>query len=439
MLAYPKNESHQAFLPARVIGVGNAGVHLVDLVAMNTPRGAEIVAVNSDAQSLAASVSPRKSTIGQRTTRGLGAGGDPEVGTNAARESIEEIRFALEGAPLVVVVAGLGGGTGSGAAPVVAEIARESGSFVLALVTMPFAFEGRRRTTQAEEAVLALSRHAHALLRFDNDRMADLASPRAGLGETFSAADSLLSDSIISFLEMLGGRGPMPIGLGGLASAIGHGAPAALFGRGEGLGENRAHEAIEHALRSPLLDKGRSFAECRSVVVHVGGPPSLSFSETAAIMATVGKHVPEEACLFLGVSVVPDPAAPLTVTLLASCGGEVSAAQQPAAARPKAQPSTADKRTPSGPPADEGHPSPAGGSERPEPPGRLFADEQPATAPPATTRPVATEPKKSTSPKPKQETLQFEPVARGRFEKSEPTIVEGEDLDVPTFLRLRGR
>ena len=437
MLAYPKHESHQASLPARIIGVGNAGVHLADRVAMNAPRGAEIVAVNSDAQSLAASVAPRKSGIGPRATRGLGAGGDPEVGFNAAQESIEELRFAVEGAPVVVIVAGLGGGTGSGAAPVLAEAAREAGAFVLALVTMPFAFEGRRRAAQAGEAVSELSRHAHAVLRFDNDRMADLASPRAGLGETFSAADSLLSESVISFLEMIGGRGPMPLSLGGLLNAIGSGSPAALFGRGEATGDNRAHEAIEGALKSPLLDKGRRFQECRSVVVHVSGPPSLSFSETAAIMAAVGKHIPEESALFLGVSVAADPAACLAVTLLAACGGTTGSEleRSPARSKPQVRTAPAHPHPPSAA-TDASDPPPSAQPESPKPPGRLFADDEAPAAAPA--HPKSPEVKKPASTKPKQEVLQFEPVARGRFEKSEPTIVEGQDLDVPTFVRLRG-
>ena len=455
MLAYPKNEPNASPLPARVIGIGNAGVHLADRIAMAGLRGAEIVAMNTDAQSLAASVAPRKSSLGAHTTRGLGAGGDPEIGHEAARESIEEIRFAVEGIPVVVIVAGLGGGTGSGAAPVVAAAAREAGAYVLALITLPFGFEGRRRSAQAAAAESTLARHAHAVLRFENDRMSELAEPRGGIGETFAASDALLSGCVESILGLLAGRGPMPVTLGGIAAAFAGSSSAAFFGNGHSTSDNRAHEALETALSSPLLDRGRALETCSAAVVHISGPPSLSFSETAAIMREVAKHVPDQAQLFLGVSTCADPMSPLSLSIFGVMGAD---AKRRGGTEPPARPAAPPKaptprRAPA--PTEPAHPETSASPEKPvptqvpaaeavdtaeelflattpEPPGRLIPeDDEPVTPPPPSPE------KKKQVPKIKQETLQFEPVARGRFEKSEPTIVGGEDLDVPTFLRIQ--
>jgi cell division protein FtsZ len=421
---------------------------------MKSPDLAEVVAMNSDAQSLASAVAPRKSNLGPRATRGLGAGGDPEVGFEAAQESLEEIRFAVEASSSVILLVGLGGGTGSGAAPVVAEAAKEAGAFVLALVTTPFSFEGRRRAAQAAEAEAALQKHAHAVIRFENDRMADLSSPREGIRETFEAADRLLTECVASFLEMLNGDGPMPVTLGNLLSVLREGSPSALFGRGEGLGDNRAHEAVERALKSPLLDRGRMLDDARAVIVHVGGPPSLSFSETAAIMRETSKHVPDDANLFLSVSATQSASSPLTVTIFGNHDGGSPPSPPARTARPAPEPRAVPEFTPPKvikkdipPPAA---PEKSDDPLRPSPPGRLFADADEPTPPkpnlpvsfaaPATagSPPTPTTPVKKTPPtKVRQETLQFEPAARGRFEKSEPTIVEGEDLDVPTFLRAR--
>ncbi len=445
MLPYPKNEIPRASLPARIIGIGNAGVQLADRLVMNSPGLAEVVAMNSDAQSLTSTVAPRKSNLGPRATRGLGAGGDPEVGFEAAQESLEEIRFAVEASSTVILLVGLGGGTGSGAAPVVAEAAKEAGAFVLALVTTPFSFEGRRRAAQAAEAEAALQRHAHAVIRFENDRMADLSSPREGISETFEAADRLLSECVASFLEMLNGDGPMPVTIGNLLSVLREGSPSALFGRGEGQGDNRAHEAVERALKSPLLDRGRMLDDAHAVIVHVGGPPTLSFSETAAIMRETSKHVPDDAHLFLSVSVTKTASSPVTVTVFGNHEGGPPSTPQTRVARPTPEPKAAPEFTPAKVAKKEVQQSPTPDQKpdplRPSPPGRLFADDTEPTPPilsqpgvPAT--PPAT-PKKTNPAKVRQETLQFEPAARGRFEKSEPTIVEGEDLDVPTFLRAR--
>lgn len=426
----------RAAFPARVIGVGNAGVHLADRVAMLSLEGVEIIAANTDAQSLAASVAPRKAMLGGRVTRGLGAGGDPEVGAEASQEAIEEIRFSVEGAPLVIVLAGLGGGTGSGASPIVAKAARDAGAYVVALVTIPFGFEGRRRSAQAAAAVAALSVHAHAVISFENDRMADLTSPRTGIGETFAASDVMLADCVGALMGLVAGRGPMPVRFGNLAEVI-SGIGKAIFGHGVCSGENRAHAALERALKSPLLDRGRMLADCTALVAGISGPSTLSFAETAVIMDELTKHVPEAAQLFFGVSVHPDASAPVGVTIFGACGAPEPAPRvraRPAEREVKAEAAT--KPEPSGGvPSDAVElPRATAADAKPEPPGRLI--DVPASEPAPRKGAAGRAP---AAPRAKQETLQLEPAARGRFEKIEPTIVEGEDLDVPTFLRLSNR
>jgi cell division protein FtsZ len=436
MIAYPKPGSPGAAVPTvRLIGLGNAGVHLADRVAMSGLAGVEVIAMNTDSQALVSSICERKITLGEKATRGLGAGGDPDVGAEAARESLEEIRAAVEGAGLIFLCAGLGGGTGSGVAPLVAEAAREAGATVFLLVTSPFSFEGRRRAAQATGALAALSRHAQVMVHFENDRMSELASPRSGIGETFAASDALLSACVTSLVGILRGGGPMPVGLSDVLSALGGGSAAGAFGRGEGTGDNRAHDALARALKSPLLDRGRLLDESHSVIVHISGPSSLTFAEVSAIMQELGKHLAADARLFLGVATQTGTADPVCVTILANyqASGETRPAV-PVAAVPAARPRPEPRRE---------EPAPvevaAVVQEDSKP---LFPEperEQAAVAARQTREPKTAPRPAPAAPKVKQETLQFESVARGRFEKSEPTIVEGEDLDVPTFLRLRGK
>jgi cell division protein FtsZ len=453
MIAYPKSGSPAgSALSVRLIGLGNAGVHLADRVAMSGVAGVEVIAMNTDSQSLISSICQRKVTLGEKATRGLGAGGDPDVGVEAAAESRSEIHAAVEGAGLVFLCAGLGGGTGSGIAPLIAEAAREAGATVFVLATSPFGFEGRRRGLQAAASLAAISRHANVIVHFENDRMSELASPRSGIGETFAASDALLSACVSSLVGILRGGGPMPVGLSDLMAALGGGTAAGAFGRGEGTGDNRAHDALARALKSPLLDRGRLLSESHSVVVHISGPSSLTFAEVSAIMQELGKHIADDARLFLGVATLAGTADPVCVTLLGNfegTGPERAAlpAAVPAAAPAPPPRARAEHRESRPAPAPAAVPVPAVAPAPSEESKPLFPEAAPEPERPAiAARQPAREPKAAPAPKPapappkvKQETLQFESVARGRFEKSEPTIVEGEDLDVPTFLRLRGK
>jgi cell division protein FtsZ len=319
---------------------------------------------------------------------------------------MSELRQSVEGADVVFLCAGLGGGTGSATTPQLAELARANGSLVIAVVTTPFQFEGRRRSQQAQEAMQGIARHADAIVHFENDRMAEITAPRTEAEETFAACDNILFQSVASLTRLISCPGPMAVAVPDLLGILRSGGGAFLFGSGEADGANRAHEALEQALRSPLLDRGRLLHDAKKVLVHLSGPRSLTFAEVAAIMQEISKNTAPTSLLHLGVSVARDDSAPLIVTLIGHCG---SAAKVEAAAPiPTAEPVRAT------PPA-------------------LFQEEAIQSTPPPSTNAET----KTASPKVKQEDLPLEPIARGRFEKVEPTIVEGEDLDVPTFLRRK--
>jgi cell division protein FtsZ len=433
MIAYPRSDTASEGIEppsVRIVGLGNAGTHLADRLQMN--GHADVVVMNTDAQSLQSSIAFKKTPVGQMTTRGLGTGGDPEIGYEAALESRDAIRTTVEGTNIVFLCAGLGGGTASGVIPVLAEAAREAGAVVFSIVTSPFSFEGRRRSRQASDAMALLSKHSNALIHFENDRMAELSSPRSGIEETFAASDAMLCACVTSLIAILRGGNPMPIGLADLLVAVGGGSPAGLFGRGEATGDNRAHEALERALKSPLLDRGRLIGDCHAVIAHLVGPTSLSFSEVAAVMREVRRHTADDAKLFLGVTTVNDPAAPLSVTLFGNYSSPpvVDSAQSQAVASGVAGAVPSMAVVPAGPAAGEVAGSPPAAAP-------VTADAQEAgEEADSSDDPSKAKPGSKTKPA-KQETLQFESTTRGRFDKSEPTIVEGEDLDVPTFLRLR--
>lgn len=427
-----------------LIGLGNAGVNLADRMTVAHPGGIHSVVMNADMQSLSSSIVEAKVAIGPLATRGLGAGGDPEIGLDAARESASEIEQAIRGSDIVFLCAGLGGGTASGAVGTVAELAKKNGALLIALVTTPFGFEGRRRSTQAQVALEELSEHADAVIHFENDRMSELTAPRSGVAETFGACDDLLCACLTTLSRLISTPGPLAVGLPDLLSVLEGREAICLFGSGSSSGNNRAYDALERALRSPLLNRDQIGSEECSLLVHISGPPDLSFAEVGSIMEEISKHIADSGLLHLGVSTSEDPSAPVSVTLLGKSGHKVQRREVARTSRPpaKAEPRRAEEpREPERdllsnplPPAPEPETAPREPEPAPKP-------EKAAPLTPAKTpRPLAEVAKpKPPAPKVKQETLQFEPVTRGRFEKIEPTIVEGEDLDVPTFLRQNGK
>jgi cell division protein FtsZ len=483
-------------IPIKVVGVGGAGTNVLDRIVLDGLDKADLIAVNTDVQSLASSVASSKVQLGRTVTRGLGAGGDPEVGYNAAYESADEIRHALIDARMIFVCAGLGGGTGSGASPAVAQVARENGSLVLAFATLPFSFEGKRRQTQAREALAKLREHCDAVICFENDRLGDMVAPKAGIHQAFAAADQMISQSVRSIISLIQRPGLIRIGFDDLLAALRSPSGRCLFGFGESESDNRAHDALTQALKNPLMDRGRMLAEASHVLVQVSGGPGMTLTEVEILMQELNKHIRDETQIIFGTTVDPRMGNRLSVTLISSLAGEeeeevpVVAAKPAKVAKPKAPPKAepppvavawpepvveepeefppaiiaeeqlaqqpaftpelieADLSSPLG--IECAEPEPETVEPEPEPVAEL-PDEPEFEPPPQPPHPRVILPKKKPAifneaqpvaekkPLARQEMMQFEPVTRGRFEKSEPTIVEGQDLDVPTFLRKNVR
>ncbi len=433
MIEYTRSSSHSA-PTIKVIGLGGAGGNVLDRLVLDGSDAACVVAMNTDVQKLNGSVVGEKVHLGPKTTRGLGTGGDPEVGYAAAEETTEEIVASLAGTQLVFICAGLGGGTGSGAAPLVAHLARKAGAMVIAFVTLPFSFEGKRRNAQALDALAQIEGQANLVVCFENDRMGEASSPSAGIQQAFVAADSVLSQSIRSIAGLVEQRGWVSVGLDDLAVVLRRQQARALFGYGESDGPNRAHEALERALRCPLMDKGKLLTDAHSVLVHVAGGSELTLNEVSVLMEELNRHISDGTRINFGVSTDARYGRKLCVSILSSTG-EAVVSPQAKAVLPKL--ATAEKKedlfTKETAPIFEAdqEPEPFEELEEPEP-----------VKPPAKAAPKLA-PTKEPAPKKeeKAEQMSLEPVNRGRFDKGEPTIVDGEDLDVPTFLRknLKGK
>src|SRR5436305_13139886 len=328
-------------IPVKVVSVGGAGLNALDRVVLDGLEKAGVVAINTDVQSLTSSVAPHKVQLGRTVTRGLGAGGDPELGYQAAVESSDEIREALSDANMIFICAGLGGGTGSGAAPYVAQLAREAGSLVVAFATLPFGFEGKRRRAQAQEALGRLNEIANAVICFENDQMGDIVAPKAGIHQAFATADITISQSVRSIVNLIQRPGLIRIGFDDLLAALRTHNGRCLFGFGEADSDNRAHDALTQALKNPLMDRGRMLADATNVLVQVAGGPGMTLSEVEVLMQELGRHVNEQTQILFGAVVDGRLGDRLTVTIISSLAAEedlISREVPPASSSASTQP-----------------------------------------------------------------------------------------------------
>src|SRR5439155_14727590 len=252
----------------------------------------------------------------------LGTGGDPDLGYAAAQESADEIREVLKEARMVFVCAGLGGGTGSGAAPLVARMAHENGALVIGFATLPFSFEGKRRGIQAEESLARLQQLSDAVVCFENDRMGDIVLPKAGIHQAFAVADVTISQSVRSIVNVIRRPGLIQIGLDDLLSALRSPSGRCLFGFGESDSDNRAHDALARALKNPLMDRGRQLANASHILVHVAGGPAMTLSEVEILMQELGRHINDQTQILFGTSVDGRMGNRLSVTLISSLATE---------------------------------------------------------------------------------------------------------------------
>jgi cell division protein FtsZ len=286
----------------KVVGIGGGGVNAVNRMIEAGLRGVEFIAVNTDAQTLLMSDAEVKLDIGRETTRGLGAGSDPEVGQRASSEHSDEIEEILKGADMVFITAGEGGGTGTGGAPVVAEIARNLGALTIGVVTRPFGFEGRKRATQADLGITELKKAVDTLIVVPNDRLLQVADPDTPMVDAFRMADQVLYQGVDGITSLITTPGLINLDFADVKSVMA-GAGSALMGIGLGSGGDRATEAAKSAISSPLLES--SIDGAKGVLLSIAGPTDLTLHEVNQAADAITKVAHPDANIIFG-AVVDD-------------------------------------------------------------------------------------------------------------------------------------
>jgi cell division protein FtsZ len=404
----------------KVCGVGGAGCNAAGFIAQDKLDPADVLLLNTDAQALAAFPLPGKLVLGLKRARGLGTGGDPELGRAAAEDDAARLRSFCEGADIIFILAGLGGGTGTGAAPVLARIARESGALVLALATLPFDFEGGRRQRQAAAGLHHLKAAADAVICLPNQKLFKLLDEKTSVLETFKISNSLMAGGLRGIGRLLTQTGLINIDFADLCSVTRGRHVASAFATAEAGGEKRGEQVIEKILNHPLLDCGQVLNESDAVLVSLVGGPDLTMNEVHKVMEPLQRQC-ENAHLIFGAVIDGAFTGQLSVTLIASRHGAAESAPPDAASCVPTAPSGdmqfLDPAAASRPACRFVAPAPEMSNEKKE---QLY------------TRQTGRSGKRNTR---LQKELPLEIVFKGRFDKSEPTIRHGEDLDLPTYIR----
>ena len=300
----------------KVIGVGGGGSNAVNRMINLGLQGVEFIAVNTDAQALLKSLAPKRLQIGDKLTRGLGAGAQPEVGQKAAEESRDDILEALRGADMVFVTAGMGGGTGTGAAPVVAECAREIGALTIAVVTRPLSFEGMKRKRNAESGIANLRQHVDTIITIPNDRLLQVVDKKTSITQAFLEADDILRQGVKGISDLISEAGLINLDFADVRSIMSN-SGTALMGIGEATGENAAVEAAKNAIASPLLET--TIDGARGVLINVtGAEENLSMFEVNEASTTIQEAVNGQANIIWGAAVDNTMGDTVKVTVVAT-------------------------------------------------------------------------------------------------------------------------
>ncbi|MBN2301637.1 MAG: cell division FtsZ family protein [Lentisphaerae bacterium] len=373
-----------------IVGLGGGGGKIIDSVVSSAHGGLGTVAINTDAAALADSTAGTKLQIGSDLTDGFGAGGDMTIGKQAAEGDLEILRTLFDDVKLVFLVAGLGGGTGTGAAPVVLKAAHEAGAMTICFATLPFKFEGERRKELAEKAVTDLRGTTDALVLIPNDRLFEFVGDMS-MAETFDRAGQILGDGICAIWKLIRQPGFINLDFADLRKAIQHGGGRCGFGYGSSSGDGKARKAVKILLESPLLAQGEDLARSRAVIVSIVGGPDLALKEISDIMEAITGKVKHDCHISMGTVLDDNWNGRITVVAIAS--------EQWTILPDDDQKSSLSKQ----------------GS--------------------ATNRGFRGSVAGKTVQQPMQTKLSLETAGRGRFKNVEPTILDGEDLDVPTFIR----
>ena len=299
----------------RVIGVGGGGTNAINRMIAEGVKGVDFIAINTDNQALSLSDAPVRVRIGDKLTKGLGAGGFPEQGEKAANESLDELHKVLQGADMVFVTAGMGGGTGTGAAPVVARVARELGALTIGVVTRPFHFEGSRRATSAESGIEQLQKHVDTLIVIPNDRLLDITDKRMPLHESFQLADDVLRQGIQGITELITVPGLINLDFADVKTIMTQGG-AALMAVGRGTGEDRARIAAEQAVSSRLLDVTIDGAQ--GVLFNITGGTTLSLFEVNQAAEVIRETTHPDANVIFGAVIDETMGDEIRITVIAT-------------------------------------------------------------------------------------------------------------------------
>ncbi|GAA0860997.1 cell division protein FtsZ [Paraclostridium tenue] len=379
------------FAKIKVIGVGGGGNNAVNRMVEAQLKGVEFIAVNTDKQALYTSKAEYKIQVGEKLTRGLGAGANPEVGKKSAEESKDEIIKVLEGADMVFVTAGMGGGTGTGAAPVVAQLAKEMGILTVGVVTKPFAFEGKVRMKNAEQGIKDLKTKVDTLITIPNDRLLQIVQKNTSMLEAFSIADDVLKQGIESISDLIAAPGLINLDFADVQSIMKE-KGLAHMGMGKAQGENRAIEAATQAIQSPLLET--SIKGAKGVLLNITGGANLGLFEINEASTLVQESCDSEANIIFGATIKEDLKDDLVITVIAT-GFE------------DGQDMELDFNRNSGINQNQGF-------QQPNINNNIAREVQ---------RPVMQEPER-----------EEEPVAK---QNTSPSYIENDDMEIPTFLRRR--
>jgi cell division protein FtsZ len=373
----------ESFARIKVVGAGGGGCNAVERMIKEGLSGVEFIAVNTDAQALMLSSAPIRVRIGEKLTRGLGSGGNPEQGRKAAEESAEELYEVLKGADMVFITAGMGGGTGTGASPIIAQVAKECGALTIGVVTRPFTFEGNRRIQTSETGISKLKEQADTLIVIPNDRLLQIVDKRANLNDAFRVADDVLRQGVQGISELITVPGLINLDFADVRTIMAEGG-AALMAVGSASGEDRARMAAEQAISSQLLDI--TIDGARGILFNITGGPDMTLFEVNQAAAIIKETAHPDVNLIFGAVISPDMGDSLRITVIAT------------------------------------------GFERSTSTRRIIE--------PTVQR---NEPRSTRAPESNRDSREFASVNANKPGVFEPRTINTDDLDVPTFLRNRMR
>jgi cell division protein FtsZ len=402
----------------KLIGVGGGGSNAVDRLKMENLDRLQLAVINTDFKALSTSPVQDKILIGTTLTRGLSAGGDPELGRKAAEADADKIAEIVKGTDLIFLVAGLGGGTGSGATPVVAEIAAEAGATVIAFVTLPFTFEGGRRRKQAEDALNELRRVCDAVIPLANDMLLQESTEQTSVLDSFARADEWIGRGVKSIWGMLSRTGLINVDFTALRQVFQHRGGKTLFGLGVGSGENPAQAALDDLKQCPLLHTPEYARKADRLLVNITGGADLSLTKVNELMSALTEEFGREAHVVMGAAIDEALQGRVEICLI----GTTDLGSRNFVRRPAPAPAKKSERTA----------APTSTSLAPEGNRNIQTAITPAAAP----KPASA---KVHAPGTMQEEFGFGGSTpsenRGTFDKSDRNLFEGQDLDVPTYLR----